>query len=583
MKKFLLGFLGSLAAMWLTIVLIAGGFIVFLASLIVSAGSQTVSVEKHSILYIDLNNSISEYRRSSDLMSRIRGGNEPADVLTDIIDAIDRAKDDDRIDGIFIDCNGASAGLAQRKAIIDAIKRFKESGKWVYSYGDTYTQGDYFVAVATADSIYVNPCGVIDIHGLSATTIFYKGLLDKLGISMQVVKVGTYKSAVEPFIMTAPSAASVEQQKLFLDNIWEEIAGEIAASRGVSTDSVNAWANNYVQTLDAKSYISRRIADVIAYRHEFTDMLEQLTGEDELRTITPAQYLAANPETNRSKTKIAVIYAEGDITENGDGGIASERIVPLIFDLAENDDIDGVILRVNSGGGSAYASEQIWEAFEQFKAMTGKPFYVSMSDMAASGGYYISCGADRIYAESLTLTGSIGIFGLLPNAHGLLSDHLGLTTSTVATNPSGEMPTIFEPLSDSQRAALQTYVERGYELFVKRVADGRKMTVGQVKAVAEGRVWDGREALNRKLVDKLGGLEMALADMAKELGHDNYRIVRYPNVKTNLLNTLLDMSDNMETKAIEQALGTDIRLFRAIKALRSMSLLQARMETIEIN
>lgn len=580
-----MSFLGTVAGIFVSGFLISIGlFILTVLAIVSSATHSEYSVKDKSILYLDLNREIVEQPASLDIMAKLTNDGPSADVLYNIIDAIDAAADDDRIKGIFIDANGSSAGTAQRKAIIDALRRFKKSGKWIYSYGDVYSQGDYYIAASASDSLYINPLASVDIHGLGGRMMFFKNLLDKIGVEMQVVKVGTYKSAVEPFILTEPSAASIEQQQLYLGNLWKDIRASIANGRKVSADSVNAWANSFSFTFDATQIIRKRIADASAYRHEFIDKLKELTDidkDDDLRLVTPAQYITSKPHKSH-KTTIAVLYASGDITESGKDGIASDRLVPEILELAENDDIDGLILRVNSGGGSAFASEQIWEALGEFKEMTGKPFYVSMSDYAASGGYYISCGADKIYAEPVTITGSIGIFGLIPNIRGLVTDKLGVTTYPISTNPAGAQPDIFVPMTESQRAGMQSYVDRGYELFVKRVAGGRKKTVDQIKAIAEGRVWDGREALRIGLVDKLGGLDTALADMAKELGVESWSVERYPKTEDDVLTALLMMSDRMEQSALERKLGDVAEIYRTIESIRQYQGVQARMQPVVI-
>lgn len=580
-----MSFLGTVAGIFVSGFLISIGlFILTVLAIVSSATHSEYSVKDKSILYLDLSREIVEQPASLDIMAKLTNDGPSADVLYNIIDAIDAAADDDRIKGIFIDANGSSAGTAQRKAIIDALRRFKKSGKWIYSYGDYYSQGDYYIAASTSDSLYINPLASVDIHGLGGRMMFFKNLLDKIGVEMQVVKVGTYKSAVEPFILTEPSAASIEQQQLYLGNLWKDIRASIAKGRKVSADSVNAWANSFSFTFDATQIIRKRIADASAYRHEFIDKLKELTDidkDDDLRLVTPAQYITSKPHKSH-KTTIAVLYASGDITESGKDGIASDRLVPEILELAENDDIDGLILRVNSGGGSAFASEQIWEALGEFKEMTGKPFYVSMSDYAASGGYYISCGADKIYAEPVTITGSIGIFGLIPNIRGLVTDKLGVTTYPISTNPAGAQPDIFAPMTESQRAGMQSYVDRGYELFVKRVAGGRKKTVDQIKAIAEGRVWDGREALRIGLVDKLGGLDTALADMAKELGVESWSVERYPKTEDDVLTALLMMSDRMEQSALERKLGDVAEIYRTIESIRQYQGVQARMQPVVI-
>lgn len=585
MKQFFMSFLGTVAGIFVSGFLISIGlFILTVLAIVSSATHSEYSVKDKSILYLDLSREIVEQPASLDIMAKLTKDGPSADVLYNIIDAIDAAADDDRIKGIFIDANGSSAGTAQRKAIIDALRRFKKSGKWIYSYGDYYSQGDYYIAASASDSLYINPLASVDIHGLGGRMMFFKNLLDKIGVEMQVVKVGTYKSAVEPFILTEPSAASIEQQQLYLDNLWKDIRASIAKGRKVSADSVNAWANSFSFTFDATQIIRKRIADASAYRHEFIDKLKELTDidkDDDLRLVTPAQYITSKPHKSH-KTTIAVLYASGDITESGKDGIASDRLVPEILELAENDDIDGLILRVNSGGGSAFASEQIWEALGEFKEMTGKPFYVSMSDYAASGGYYISCGADKIYAEPVTITGSIGIFGLIPNIRGLVTDKLGVTTYPISTNPAGAQPDIFAPMTESQRAGMQSYVDRGYELFVKRVAGGRKKTVDQIKAIAEGRVWDGREALRIGLVDKLGGLDTALADMARELGVESWSVERYPKTEDDVLTALLMMSDRMEQSALERKLGDVAEIYRTIESIRQYQGVQARMQPVVI-
>lgn len=580
-----MSFLGTVAGIFVSGFLISIGlFILTVLAIVSSATHSEYSVKDKSILYLDLSREIVEQPASLDIMAKLTKDGPSADVLYNIIDAIDAAADDDRIKGIFIDANGSSAGTAQRKAIIDALRRFKKSGKWIYSYGDYYSQGDYYIAASASDSLYINPLASVDIHGLGGRMMFFKNLLDKIGVEMQVVKVGTYKSAVEPFILTEPSAASIEQQQLYLGNLWKDIRASIAKGRKVSADSVNAWANSFSFTFDATQIIRKRIADASAYRHEFIDKLKELTDidkDDDLRLVTPAQYITSKPHKSH-KTTIAVLYASGDITESGKDGIASDRLVPEILELAENDDIDGLILRVNSGGGSAFASEQIWEALGEFKEMTGKPFYVSMSDYAASGGYYISCGADKIYAEPVTITGSIGIFGLIPNIRGLVTDKLGVTTYPISTNPAGAQPDIFAPMTESQRAGMQSYVDRGYELFVKRVASGRKKTVDQIKAIAEGRVWDGREALRIGLVDKLGGLDTALADMARELGVESWSVERYPKTEDDVLTALLMMSDRMEQSALERKLGDVAEIYRTIESIRQYQGVQARMQPVVI-
>ena len=316
-------------------------------------------------------------------------------------------------------------------------------------------------------------------------------------------------------------------------------------------------------------------------------MLKELTDHDELETISTDDYCAVNNVEKiggGGDVKIGILYAVGDITEDGEDGIASSTLVPQILELAEDDEIDGLILRVNSGGGSAFASEQIWEALEQYKKLTKKPFYVSMGDVAASGGYYISCGADRIYAQPVTLTGSIGIFGMIPSAKTLFNEKLGINTATVSTNPSGQLPTLFEPMTPTMLASMQSYVNNGYELFTSRVASGRKISQDSVKVIGEGRVWDGAMAQKIGLVDKLGGLDVAIRDMATQLGATSYTLEEYPSLKLKWWQQLMSLDSEISEHMTRSSLGEAYPLYRAVERIKRMSVLQCRMtEYIIIN
>lgn len=545
MKKFLYSFLGTMAGIWLSVLLFG---LLIITTVIVLADKISPSekdIEKNSVLRIDLSGYVDDRTTKPDLMDLIQDNIGDQLSLSDIVNSIRYASTDDRIDGILLECNGAGIGLAQCEEIITALKDFKESGKWVWAYSDNYSQSDYFIAVA-ADSVFLNPVGMIDIHGLSAQTFFFKDLMDKIGVEAQVVKVGTYKSAVEPFLLNGMSDANRQQVSHFTGRIWDNIAESIASARNVSIDSVNSWADSFAFSLPAEKYLKEKIVDALKYRREIDELIVAKTSVEEPKYVDFQDYRtawASNPMSiKKTEKKVAVLYALGDITESDDDGIASDRIVPQILDIADDEDIDGLVLRVNSGGGSAFASEQIWEALQQFKKKTGKPFYVSMGDMAASGGYYISCGADRIFASPLTLTGSIGIFGIIPNIQPLLKEKLGVNVETVATN-RGNFPTITTPMGAEQRQAMQSFVDRGYELFVSRCAEGRGMTVDQIKEIAEGRVWDGLSALENGLVDDLGGLRKALDDMAAELGTDfnSLDIVEYPETELQWWEPLMAM------------------------------------------
>lgn len=533
MKKFLYSFLGTMAGIWLSVLL--GGVLLVFTIIALAGSSDTKStVESGSVLRINLSGIVVDQATAPSIMDVVQDNVDTQLSLSEIVQAIKYAKDDSRIEGILLDCKGAYIGVSQCEDIINALKEFKASDKWIWAYADTYTQTDYFVASA-ADSVFLNPIGMVNIHGLSGQVIFFKGLMDKIGIEAQIVKVGTYKSAVEPFMLTGMSDANRQQMTHYIGRIWDNMKQDIAKNRNTHADSVNSWADSYTFSLSAEDYLNLNIVDALKYTHELEELVAEKTQTTDPRFIELEDYytsISSSLKNTSASKRIAVLYAVGDITEDGDDGIASDRLVPQIADLTEDESIDGLILRVNSGGGSAFASEQIWEALEQFKAKTGKPFYVSMGDMAASGGYYISCGADSIYASPYTLTGSIGIFGIIPNVEPLIKGKLGVNVETVETN-TGNMPTLLQAMTGDQREAMQSYVDRGYELFVKRCADGRGMTIDQIKAIAEGRVWDGTSALENGLVDKLGGLQTAINDMAMTLGTDveNIDVVEYPEVE----------------------------------------------------
>lgn len=586
MKNFLYSFLGTLAGIWVSVIL--GGILLVLTIIALFVNiNPDVKVNDHSILRISLNGVVVDREEELTLMDVMQGNTGDIISLSRIVRAIEYARDDKRIDGIYLECNGASIGLAQAQSLIDALDSFKESGKWVVAYADNYDQANYFVATA-ADKVILNPIGMVDIHGLSAKTFYLKDLLDKIGLDMQVVKVGTYKSAVEPLLMSEMSEANREQQVHFLGNIWDQYTSDVAGRRGLHADSLKSWASSFYFTQKADRYMADGIVDSLMYHRQVDEMMARMSGEDEPKFVDFADYCTEashkfSDKYDDCKYEVAVLYALGDITENEEGGIASQRLVPQILELADDDDIDGLILRVNSGGGSAFASEQIWEALEQYKAKTGKPFFVSMSDMAASGGYYISCGADKIYAEPMTLTGSIGIFGVIPNFQPLMKDKLGVNVVTVQTNQGG-FPDVWEPMTPEQRTAMQSYVNRGYELFTSRCAAGRGVPVDSIYKVAEGRVWDGISAKRLGLVDELGGLEDAIAGMAEKLSatRSDIKIVEYPYVTEQWWTRFFENSgDGFSIMAADQNVLTDI--YREVyRRIRMMNPMQSRTDYIRI-
>lgn len=585
MKRFITAMLGSLAGIWLSVMLFAILFFLSIIVFAIAGGTNTTTkLTDNSVLYLDLAGTIEERAPEIDFISKIYGNSAKVIPLNDILNSLKEAQNDDRIKGLYINCDGATSGIATSEEIHNAIINFQKSGKWVYAYADSYTQNNYYI-VSSANYLDLNPMGSIDIKGLSATTIFYKGLLDKIGVEMQVVKVGTYKSAVEPFILTEMSNASRLQQEHYLNNIWQTISSGIASARNVSISDVNQWADSILITKQTTYYVDNNIVDRLSYRHETEKSIADLCEVDkfeDINLITPTDYCKAtnvlNP--NDSNNNIAVMYAVGDIVDQGEGGIVGRTMAPQILKLADDDDIQGLVLRVNSGGGSAFASEQIWEALEQFKAK-GKKFYVSMGHLAASGGYYISCGADCIYADETTLTGSIGIFGIVPCIKNLLSDNLGITQGTVSTNINSDFISLSEPMTAFQRNSMQQKINDGYETFVSRCANGRDMSIDSIKAIAEGRVWDGKSALKLGLIDKIGGIEMAISDLASELGFDNYAIVEYPSEMDNLIDKLLNV-ENVSEQIISDKLGHTYMYYNAVNKIKNMDKIQCRMEKIII-
>lgn len=550
---------------------------------------NSTKISRHSYLELKLNGEITERPGTLDPIATLRGVRSATLGLNEIAGAIREAASDDKIDGIVIECDGSAAGLAQRQAIREALQSFKKTApdKWIYAYGDIYVQGDYYIA-SVADSLYLNPIGQIFISGLSSTNLYFKGLLEKLGIEMQVVKVGTYKSAVEPFTLTSMSEPAREQMTVMLDDMWQPIASSIAEARRVSADSVTAWAKGGSFAFSPADYVSRGMADRLVYRHEFDEILAKATRQDSADDLNPVSVSAYCKSCDIDRfgsgrdATIGVLYAVGDITDEGGDGIVASRLVPQILELADDDDLDGLVMVVNSGGGSAYASEQIWEALQQWKKITGKPFYVSMSDYAASGGYYISCGADRIYAQPTTLTGSIGIFGLIPDFHGLMADKLGVTTSTVTSVDGVQFPNTLQPMSPAQRQAMQTYVDRGYELFTARCAEGRHMSQDSIKAIAEGRVWAGDRALKLGLVDEIGGLDKALRGMASRLGAKSWTIVSYPAPRK-WYDELIELSEDFKSLIVTRELGELAPLYQASRQVVTMAPVQARMDQFTID
>ncbi|MDO4319436.1 MAG: signal peptide peptidase SppA [Bacteroidales bacterium] len=584
LKKFFISMLGTIAGVWVAIAIAFFCMLGLVGAIMGSSAETGVKVDKHSALYIDLKGEMPERFQPGDIWQMIRQSENSGDALVDILESIRMAANDSHIDGIYINCaSGSTAGMASREEIVEALRQFKRSGKWIVAYGDTYGQGDYLLA-SMADSLYLNPMGAVDVHGMASRIPFFKGLLDKLGVEMQIVRVGTYKSAVEPFMGTEMSSASRLQTTAMLDSMWTYTKDVIADGRGVDAGQINLWADSIISTWPARQVENAGAVGPLLYRRQAEDVIRNLCDlddDDDLRLVTPTDYMSSKKPADSSHDHIAVLFAVGDIVDSGEGGIAGDEMVPEILRLADDDNVQALVLRVNSGGGSAYASEQIWEALEYFKSQ-GKPFYVSMGDYAASGGYYISCGADRIYADRTTLTGSIGVFGMIPDLSGLVTDKLGVSFSTVATNPVAVPNAPFGPLNPEMRAGLQRSVDDMYETFTGRVAAGRDMPQDSVKVIAEGRVWTGGAALSLGLIDRIGGLQTVINDMAETAGIDADKVVFYPEVGDDLLSEIMrQAAGNVTVGGVSVDRGT-LQMMRLLDYLRRQPAVQARMTPVEI-
>ncbi len=583
LKKFFISMLGTIAGFWISIFIAFMVCVSIVGALIASGSDTKPTVEKNSVLFLKLEGEVPERMQPSDVWQMIKDTEGCGESLDDIVKSIRLAKDDSKIEGIYIDAAGSSMGTASREEVIEALREFKKSGKWVYAYGDVYSQGDYMIA-ALADSVFLNPMGAVDVHGVASQIPFFKGLLDKVGVKMQVVRVGTFKSAVEPFMNTEISPASRLQTQVMIDSIWSYMTGVISSARGVPAKHINLWADSIISVWPQELTLKSKAVTALRYRRLVAKALREKLGldeDDDLPLVLPSEYMAAQKESSSDKEHIAVLYAVGDIVDSGEGGIVGETMVPEILDLADDKNVKALVLRVNSGGGSAFASEQIWEALEYFKSK-GKPFYVSMGDMAASGGYYISCGADKIYADHTTLTGSIGVFGLVPDFSGLATDKLGVTFATVQTNTNSAFPSLMTGLTPQQMAALQSSVEKTYDTFTSRVANGRGMSQDSVKVIAEGRVWTGGAALGLGLVDKIGTLNAAVNDIAAEAGIDADKVVAYPNVSDKLFAQILaEARKNMNIGNVSID-SRYMNILRMLDRLQNMNPVQARMPEMTI-
>ena len=551
----------------------------------VASTDATPKVNDNSVLVLDLNGVMQE-RSEDDFYGFLTGGEMSSLGLDDLTEAVEKAKADVNVKGIYIEAGMfAPDGPASVQALRDKLVDFKKSGKWIVAYGDQYTQSAYWLC-SVADKVIVNPEGMLDWHGLCTETMYFKDLMAKFGVKMQIAKVGKFKSAVEPFFADKMSDANREQISVYLNGIWGNVVKDVAQSRKLDAKTLNAYADSLVTFASADELLKMKLVDQVAYYDEVrADIKKRLDlDEDDNISQVSVKQMCAQPNKNKADDRIAVYYAYGDIVSDTQGGmsegasICSANMVPDLEALMNDDDVKAVVLRVNSPGGSAYASEQIWRAVTRLK--TKKPVVVSMGTYAASGGYYISCAANYIYAEPTTLTGSIGIFGMFPDVSGLLTDKLGLKFDQVKTNKYSNFGTSSRPFTEEEMTYLTNMVDRGYKTFTKRVSDGRKIPVERVYEIAEGRVWLGQDALKIKLVDGIGGIDQAVAKAAELATMKEYRTRAHP-AKADMIESLLNRASseggNYLDGKLRATLGEYYAPFMFLKHLDRQDAIQARM------
>ena len=550
----------------------------------IASGSSAKDVSDNSVMVINLSGMLNE-RSESTFMDEIGGNTVGTIGLDDVLAAIDKAEGNDKIKGIYIEAGMLSAdSYASLTAIRNALLDFKKSGKWIVAYGDVYTQGVYYVA-SVADKVFLNPSGQVDWHGIASQPIFLKDLMAKFGVKMQLAKVGAYKSAPEMFTADKMSDANREQVTAYINGLWQNVCKDVSESRKISVAQLNAYADSFVTLSDAKDFVKYKFVDKLIYTDGIKAEINKLLkneADDDINTVSLADMKVVKGKEDKGE-EIAVYYAYGDIVDSETGGMMSsghsivgKTVCQDLEDLMEDDDVKAVVLRINSGGGSAYASEQIWHYVEMLKKK--KPVVVSMGGMAASGGYYISSGANWIVAEPTTLTGSIGIFGMFPDMSELLTQKLGVKFDEVKTNRHSAFGTPARPFNEEEMSYLNKYIDRGYNLFRQRVAQGRKMKVDNVEKIAQGRVWLGQDALKIKLVDELGGLDKAIAKAAQLAKLKEYHTSAYPG-KVDWLDQLLNKtSGGSYIKAqMRQSLGEYYEPFMLLKDMNNHSAIQARV------
>lgn len=552
----------------------------------IASGNAAQNVEKNSVFVLNLSGTISE-QGSENPLSMFTGDNSLNSGLNDILSSIKKAKANDDIKGIYIEAGALAANYATLQEIRNALADFRKSGKWIVAYGDFYTQGAYYVA-SVADKVYINPKGIVDWHGIGAQTMFYKDFMAKFGVKWEVVKVGTFKSATETFTEEKMSDANRLQTQTFIDGTWRNVCDAVSKSRGISIDSLNSYADSYLALQATETLVKAKMVDGMMYGDQVKDAVKKmmkLEKGDDIAQLTLNDML--NVKGGKVEgSEIAVYYAEGDIVQDPKAAtmfgnsnyIASRKVCKDLEDLMNDDDVKAVVVRINSGGGDAYASEQMWHQMSELRKV--KPVVVSMGDYAASGAYYMSAPASWIVAQPNTLTGSIGIFAVIPDLSGLVTTKLGVRFDEVKTNRNSTFGNLMaRPFNAEEKAMLQASVNRGYSLFRQRVAEGRRLPVESVEKIAQGRVWIATDALNIKLVDQLGGIDDAVKKAAELAKLKDYYTSDYPAAASwmdAMLNSMSSSGTYLDEQ-LRQTLGDFYQPFTMLRSIDKREAIQARI------
>lgn len=552
----------------------------------IASGNAAQNVEKNSVFVLNLSGTISE-QGSENPLSMFTGDNSLNSGLNDILSSIKKAKANDDIKGIYIEVGALAANYATLQEIRNALADFRKSGKWIVAYGDFYTQGAYYVA-SVANKVYINPKGIVDWHGIGAQTMFYKDFMAKFGVKWEVVKVGTFKSATETFTEEKMSEANRLQTQTFIDGTWRNVCDAVSKSRGISVDSLNSYADSYLALQATETLVKAKMVDGMMYGDQVKDAVKKmmkLEKDDDIQQLTLNDMLNVK-DGKVEGSEIAVYYAEGDIVQDpkaatmfgNNNYIASRKVCKDLEDLMNDDDVKAVVVRINSGGGDAYASEQMWHQMSELRKV--KPVVVSMGDYAASGAYYMSAPASWIVAQPNTLTGSIGIFAVIPDLSGLVTTKLGVRFDEVKTNRNSTFGNLMaRPFNAEEKAMLQASVNRGYNLFRQRVAEGRRLPVESVEKIAQGRVWLATDALNIKLVDQLGGIDDAVKKAAQLAKLKDYYTSDYPAAASwmdNLLNSMSSSGTYLDEQ-LRQTLGDFYQPFTMLRSIDKREAIQARI------